>query len=515
MPAQRVPMRQVREILRLTFSGDVAGREIGRRLGIAPSTVRAVVERFRLSGLSWPLSDDMSDEALEEQLYSTAGSKQGHRRQAEPDFSQVHRELKRKHVTLSILWEEYIEQNPEGYRYSRFCELYRNWAGRLSVTMRQSHAGGDKLFVDYAGDGVPVVDRLTGEVRQAQIFVAVMGASNFTCAEATWTQGLADWIGAHTRALEAIGGVPNLIVPDNTKVAVIKSCLFDPQINRAYADMASHYGTAILPARPRRPRDKAKVEQGVLIIERLLLGRLRNRIFFSLAEVNAAIAELLKRLNEDRVIRRLGVTRRQLLEELDRPALKPLPTEPYVFAEWRVRRVGVDYHVDIDRHYYSVPHRFARAEVEVRITARTVEVFAKGQRIAAHRRMSSNHGHSTLPEHMPSSHRRYADWTIDRIRQDAALIGHAAAALCELILERKPHPEQGFRACLGIIRLAKVFGNNRVEAAAARAIDIGAYTYASVKSILDNNLDRHPVQKRAADGDTILHANIRGARYYN
>jgi transposase len=280
--------------------------------------------------------------------------------------------------------------------------------------------------------------------------------------------------------------------------------------------MASHYGTAILPARPRRPRDKAKVEQGVLIIERLLLGRLRNRIFFSLAEVNAAITELLKRLNEDRVIRRLGATRRQLLEELDRPALKPLPAEPYVFAEWRVRRVGVDYHIDIDHHYYSVPHRFARAEVEARITARTVEVFAKGQRIAAHRRMgSNNYGHTTLPEHMPSSHRRYADWTIHRIRQDAALIGQATAALCELILERKPHPEQGFRSCLGVIRLAKVFGNKRVEAAAARAIDIGAYTYGSVKSILDNNLDRHPAQKRAADGDTILHSNVRGARYYD
>lgn len=515
MPAERVPMRQVREILRLTLSGEISRREVARRLGIAPSTVRAVVQRFRSSGLSWPLAEDITDEVLEDRLYGSAGTKQGHRRHAEPDWSRIHRELKRKHVTLSILWEEYIQQHPEGYRYSRFCELYRNWEGRLSVTMRQSHAGGDKLFVDYAGDGVPVVDRLTGEIRQAQIFVAVMGASNFTYAEATWTQGLADWIAAHTRALEAIGGVPNLIVPDNTKVAVVKACLFEPEINRTYADMASHYGTAILPARPRRPRDKAKVEQGVLIVERLLLGRLRNRIFFSLAEVNAAISELLKRLNDDRLIRRLGVTRRQLLEELDRPALKPLPAEPYVFAEWRVRRVGVDYHVDVDHHYYSVPYRFARTEVEVRITTRTIEVFAKGQRIAAHRRVSGNYGHTTLPEHMPSSHRRYADWTIERIRRDAALIGQAAAALCELILERKPHPEQGFRACLGIIRLAKMFGNKRVEAAAARAIDIGAYTYASVKSILENNLDRYPAQERAADGDTILHANIRGARYYN
>jgi transposase len=253
----------------------------------------------------------------------------------------------------------------------------------------------------------------------------------------------------------------------------------------------------------------------VLIVERWLLGRLRNRVFHNLAEVNAAIGELLRRLNEERPIRRLGITRRQLLEELDRPALKPLPEHPYVFAEWRVRSVGIDYHVDVDAHYYSVPYRFARMEVEVRLTARTVEIFVKGERIAAHPRMSGNHKHTTLADHMPSSHRRYAGWTIDRIRQDAAMIGPATAALCELILEHKPHPEQGFRACLGIIRLAKPFGRKRLEAAAARAIDIGAHTYGSVKSILDNNLDRHPAQERAADGASILHANIRGSRYYN
>src|SRR6266480_4949592 len=382
--------------------------------------------------------------------------------------------------------------------------------------MRQSHAGGDKLFVDYAGDGVPVViDRFTGETRHAQIFVAVMGASNFTYAEATWTQGLADWISAHTHTFQAIGGVPHLIVPDNTKVAVIKACLYDPQINRAYADMALHYDTAILPARPRRPRDKAKVEQGVLIVERWLLGRLRNRTFFSLAEVNAAIGELLKRLNEERPIRRLGVTRRQLLEDLDRPALKPLPAEPYVFAEWRARRVGIDYHIDVDKHYYSVPHRFARAEVEVRLTGRTVEVFAKGERIAAHLRSSGNGKHTTVQEHMPSSHRRYANWTLDRIRKDAALIGPSTAALCDLILEHRPHPEQGFRACLGIVRLVKPFGMARVEAAATRALDIGARTYGSVRSILDNNLDRHADRPRGPDGVTILHPNIRGPRYYH
>ena len=324
MPAERIAMRQVRDVLRLNAAG-VSGNEIARRVGVAPSTVRLTLKRLAAAGLSWPLPAELTDAALEAQLFTAAGKKQGHRRRAEPDWAAVHRELKRKHVTLQILWDEYIERHPDGYRYSRFCELYRGWASRVSVTMRQTHAGGDKLFVDYAGDTVPVIiDRLTGKTRPAQIFVAVLGASNFTYAEASWTQALADWIGAHTRAFEAIGGVPKLLVPDNTKVAVIKACLYEPQVNRTYAEMAAHYDTAILPARPRRPRDKAKVEAAVLIVERWLLGRLRHRRFYSLAELNAAIGELLHQLNEERPIRRLGVTRRALLEELDRPHLKPL-----------------------------------------------------------------------------------------------------------------------------------------------------------------------------------------------
>jgi transposase len=371
-------MRHVREVLRLGFAG-ISKHEIARRTGLAPSTVRETLKRFEAAGLTRPLPDAVTDGVLEARLHRNAGTKQGHRRQVEPDWAVVHRELKRKHVTLSILWDEYIEQHPEGFRYSRFCDLYRSWEGKLSVTMRQAHAGGEKLFVDYAGDRAPViVDRLTGEVRDAWIFVAVLGASNFTYAEATWTQGLADWIGAHTRALEAIGGVPWLIVPDNTKTAVIKACHYEPSVNRTYSEMAAHYDTAILPARPRKPRDKAKVEVGVLIMERWILGRLRNQCFYSLAELNAAIRALLIRVNDERPIRRLGVTRRQLFEELDRPMLKPLPVEPYVFAEWRIRRVGIDYHVDVDRHYYSVPYRFAKDQVEVRLTARTVELFAKG-----------------------------------------------------------------------------------------------------------------------------------------
>jgi transposase len=458
----------------------------------------------------------LTDAMLEQRLFANAGVKPGHRRHAEPDWAAVRREMRRKHVTLSILWGEYIAATPGGYRYSRFCDLYREWEGRLPVTMRQTHVAGERLFVDYAGDGVPVViDRLTGEMRTAQIFVAVLGASSFTFARASWTQALPDWIDAHVHAFAAIGGVPHLLVPDNTKTAVIKACLYDPQVNRTYAEMAAHYDAAILPARPRRPRDKAKVEQAVLIVERWLLGRLRHRLFYSLAEVNAAIGELLTHLNEERPIRRLGSTRRQLLEEIDRPALKPLPAEPYEFSEWRTCRVGIDYHVEIAAHYYSVPHRFARAEVDARLTVRAVEIFLKGERIAAHMRMSGNQKHTTIPEHMPSSHRRYKGWTIERIRADARLIGPATAALCELIFEARPHPEQGFRACLGIVRLAGSHGAERLEAAAERAIDIGARTYGSVKSILDHNLDRRPARKRPTDGTPILHPNIRGPRYYN
>jgi transposase len=509
-------MRVVREILRLTFAAGLPKREIARRVGTAPSTVRLTLDRFAGSGLVWPLPDDVTDARLEALLFKGAGSKQGHRSHLEPDWAAVHRELKRsKHVTLMVLWEEYAAEHPGGYRYSWYCQLYRAWAGKLSVTMRQSHAAGERLFVDYAGDTVPViVDRLTGEVRSAQIFVAVLGASSLSFACATWTQSLPDWIDAHCRAFAAMGGVAHLLVPDNTKAAVIRACYYDPQINRTYAEMAAHYDTAILPARPRKPRDKAKVEACVLIVERWLLGRLRHRQFHSLTELNAAIGEMLVRLNDERPIRRLGVTRRQLFDEIDRPALKPLPVEPYVFAEWRVRRVGLDYHVDVEGHFYSVPHRFARCQVEARLTARTVEIFVNGERIAVHARSSGNGKHTTVPEHMPSSHRRFADWTIERIRREAAMIGPNAAMLCAVILEHRPHPEQGFRACMGIVQLSKTFGADRVEAAAERALDIGARTYGSVKSILDNNLDRQAVAKRA-DGAAVHHSNIRGARYYH
>ena len=507
-------MRQVREILRLSLEAGLSTRVIGKRLGIGPTTVRDTLKRFNREGLSWPVPAGMSDADLERRLYRDVGAKPARRKVPEPDWSAVDRELKRKHVTLQVLWEEYIATDPDGYRYSRYCDLFRRWEGRLPLVMRQSHAGGERLFVDYAGDTVPVVDRKTGEVRDAHIFVAVMGASSLSFALATWTEQLPDWIEAHNATFAFLGGAPQLLVPDNTKCAVIRACHFDPMVNRSYNDMARHYGTALLPARPRKPRDKAKVEACVGIVERWLLGRLRNRIFYSVAELNGAIAELMGKLNDERALRQYGKTRRALFDELDAPNLKPLPGERWVYAEWRRCRVGLDYHVAIERHHYSVPYRFARREVEARITVRTVEIFHAGERIAAHLRGSSNGRHTTIGAHMPPNHQRYRDWTPAKIRSEASRIGPMLRLLVERIIENRPHPEQGYRSCVGIVGLEKRFGAERLEAAALRALEIHALNYPSVKSILEKGLDRIPRPERT-EPEPIHHTNIRGSGYYH
>lgn len=514
MPAERVSMRRVREMLRLKYEAGASDRAIARAVGVARSTVRLCLDRVAGAGLAWPLPETLTDGALEALLFAGAGAMLGQRRKSEPDWPAVHRELRRPGVTLMLLWEEYRAATPDGYGYSRWCELYRGWEGRLSPTMRQVHPAGERLFVDFAGQTVEVVDPGTGEIRAAQIFVAVLGASNLTYAEAVWTQTLPDWVGAHVRALEFIGGVPRQIVPDNLRSGVLRANWYEPGLNPTYRDLAAHYGTAILPARVRRPRDKAKVEAGVLVVERWILARLRHQRFTSLAALNAAIGELLESLNH-RPMRRLGVSRRQLFEALERPALRDLPAEPYVYAEWRIRRVGLDYHVDVDGHYYSVPHRLLREQVEARVTARTVELFHKGERVAVHVRGGLRGRHTTLAEHMPVAHRRHAEWTIERIGREAAAIGPAVAALTALILESRPHPEQGFRACLGILRLLRTYGRERLEAACARGLEIGARSYGSIASILQHGLDRAPAPRPAEDLPLLLHPNIRGSGYYH
>src|SRR5919112_2974264 len=422
MPAKRrLTMRAIRHILRLHASGE-SDRSIGRSVGAARSTVQDTLKRAKAAGLTWPLPADLTDTLLEQRLFARSGVKTGLRRRPEPDWAALAREMKRPGVTMTILHEEYRAAYPDGYGYSRFCDLMREFERRLSPTMRQNHVAGDKVFVDYSGKKLPIVDPATGEVRHAEIFVAVLGASNFTYAEATWTQQLPDWIEAHVRMFRFFGGVPKLIVPDNLKAGVNRASFYDPEINRSYGMMAAHYGVGVLPARPRKPKDKAKVENGVRFAQACILGRLRHQTFFSLAEANTAIAEALERIN-GHVVRRLGVSRRHLFETIERPALAPLPGDDYEFAEWRFARVGTDYHVEYESFFYSVPHGLIREQVDLRATSRTIEIFHRGQRVAAHQRRYGGRRHGTDPDHMPSAHRRYAEWTPDRFRRWAGSIG--------------------------------------------------------------------------------------------
>ena len=511
MPQERLPMRKMRDVLRLS-AGGLSKRKIAASLGISPTAAGDCIRRAQRAGLSWPLPEDLGDEALEARLYPPPLSVAKEQR-PQPDWPATHRELKRPGVTLQLLWEEHRAAHPDGYGYSRYCELYQAWKGRLSPTMRQTHVAGERLFVDYAGTTIDIFDAATGEVRTAQLFVAALGASSYTWAEATWTQGLADWIGSHTRVFAFFGGVPGMVVSDNLKSGITKACFYEPAVNRSYAEMAAHYDTAIVPARPRKPRDKAKVEAAVLVATRWVIAKLRNRHFFSLTELNAAIRDCVTQLN-DRVSRHLGASRTRLFEDLERSALKKLPSEPYTYAEWKQCRVGLDYHVEFGKHYYSVPHQLLREKLWARITARTVELFHRGGRVAPHVRSSSNRKHTTVREHMPSSHQRYADWTPERIKRQAAEIGRNTATLIEIIVRERAHPEQGFRACVGILRLAKSYGGERLEAACARALEIGARSYTSVSSILKTNRDRkRPVS--ATDGPAIVHSNIRGPTYFH
>ena len=507
-------MRKIREVLRLRFAQGLSQRAIGRSLGISTGVVNACLSRARSAGLGWPLPEGLDDTALEALLYPPPPEVAGEQRPV-PDWAAVHCELRRPNVTLALLWEEYRAGpgGQDGFGYSWFCELYRAWVGCLKPTLRQVHPAGERVFVDFAGHTMEVIDAATGEIRRAEVFVAVLGASSYTYAHATWTQSLPDWIAAHAAMLGFFSGVPRQIVSDNLRAGITRACFYEPQINRTYADFAAHYGTAIIPARPYKPRDKAKVEVGVQVVQRWILARLRNRRFFCLAELNQAIGGLVEQLN-DRPMRGWGTTRRALYEQLDRPALLALPPTPYEYADWKRCRVNLDYHVEIEKHFYSVPFRLLRAEVEARITAKTVEIFHHGKLVAAHLRSPRAHRPTTLAEHMPSSHRRYRDWTHERVRREAAKIGADAATLIDLILRSRPHPEQGLRSAIGIIGLVKRYGPERVDAACARALALNTRSYTSVAAILKNRAEVTP-SRPADEGSILIHANIRGPGYYH
>jgi transposase len=420
-------------------------------------------------------------------------------------------------VTLQLLWEEYRRANAQAYKYTSFCVKYRAWAAGLKRSMRQHHPAGERLFVDYAGQTVPIVDAATGQISRAQIFVAVLGASNYTYACATLTQSAPDWVGSLIAALEFFGGVPALIVPDQPRALIARPDRYEPEVSRLVEELCTHYGTTVLPARPAHPRDKPKVEVGVQVVERWILARLRQRTFFSLAQLNAAIAELLVELNA-RPFKKLPGCRASAFEALDRPALKPLPATRLRIARFKRARVNIDYHVELDGHYYSVPHRLVRAEVWLRIGAASVEIFAERQRVAVHPLSSRRGAHTTNPEHMPASHRAHLEWSPQRLIDWGARIGVACADVVRWQMERRPHPEQGYRACLGLLRLARQYGEPRLEAACARALAIGSPSYRSVSSILARGLDAQPLTPTAGETEQRalpLHDNVRGPDYYH
>ena len=514
MSRKRISMRKIKEVLRLRFEGGLSFDAIGQSCNIGHTTVGEYLRRAKDAGLRWPLPEDMDDSALENLLYPRSLCRDTDR--PVPDWQYVHKELKKKNVTLFLVWQEYKETYPDGYEYSWFCRRYKEWSGTIDVTMRFNHRAGEKLFVDYAGHTIPIINKSTGQITEAQVFVATLGASNYTYAEATWTQSLPDWIGSHTRALRFLKGVPEIIVPDNLKSGVNKSCRYEPDLNPTYQDMASHYGCAIIPARIRSPKDKAKVETGVKTVEQWILARVRNIQFFSLTDCNKTIRKLLDDLNS-RPFQKMSGTRRSMFEDLDRPALKPLPCEPYTYAEWKKAKPHIDYHIEAKGFYYSVPYQLVKKKMDVRITHNIIEIFYKGKRMASHTRSyDPSKRYSTVPEHMPTSHQKYLDWTPQRVIRWASKTGTATAQTMKIVMKSRVHPQHGFRSCMGIMSLGKEYSQDRLEAACSRALAIGSPSYKSIQAILKKGLDRLPPQKEVPQQTSfITHSNIRGPEYYH
>lgn len=501
-------MRKIQEILRLKEAG-LSNRQIAKSVNASPSTVSVLLSQAEKAGISWPLPDDMDEETLTAKLYPVAEKPRGRHL---PDMEWIHRELKRKSVTLQLLWEEYKNQHPDGYHYSYFCELYYEWRQKLDPPLRQAYKAGEKMLVDFAGQTVPILDPKTKETLKASIFIAVLGASNYTFAHAVLSQDLENWILLHCLSFEYFGGVPEIIVPDNPRTAVNSTCRYEPDLNPTYHEMAQHYGCVVIPARPYKPRDKAKVENAVLIVERQILARFRNRTFFSLEELNKVISEELTILN-NKPFQKLDGSRKSWYETIDKPALKPLPARRYQLARWKTLQVNIDYHIQLENNFYSCMYQLVGEKVEVRYTVSTVEILHKGKRIASHLRQYGKGKYSTNPEHMPPSHRKYLEWTPSRIISWAEKTGPSTSRMAKELMNRREHPEQAYRSCLGILRLGTKYGEDRLEAACSRAVSWGAFSYKSVKSILEKELDKLKPEEKVPFR-LPEHENIRGASYY-
>lgn len=518
-------MRKVREVLRLAWSLDLSERQIGQSCQLSKGTVKNYLERARSAGLSWPLPDNLDDTTLETLLFARTIAMCSHvPGRGIPDWETIQKELERKGVTLERLWHEYIAQHSEGYKYSSFTQKFRKWQKAQGLTMRLVHHPGEKLFVDYAGMTVALTDPSSGEITRGQVFVATLGASNYTYCEVSPSQTSPDWLSSHQRALEFFGGVPKIIVPDNLKAGVTNPSFYEPELNPAYAEFAQHYGVAVIPARVRKPRDKAKVEVGVQIVERQILAAVRDRVFFSISEANEAVWTLLETLNT-KPFQKLEGSRKSVFEAFEKSALGPLPLERFVVAQWKKVRVNLDYHLEIEGHCYSVPYQHAREQVEVRYTALTLEVFSEGKRIASHARPLTPNGRArgrftTQTDHMPKAHQRHLEWSPERLIAWAHKTGESTAVMVQKILESRPHPEQGYRSCLGLLRLGKTHGPERLEAACRRAVALKAYSYPSVDSILKKKLETEPLPaqlepvKPHSVVNSAPHRNVRGKDYY-
>lgn len=507
-------MRYVKDVLRLRFQNHLSVRQIASSCGLPASTVGDYLNRAQAAGLSWPLPTDMTDPQIMERLLNAsapAPTQQQAPVKPLPDWPALHEQLNRDGVTLQLLWQEYFKIHPQGYKYSRFCELYERWAHTLDPVLRLTHQPGHKLFVDWAGQKTPLYHQ-DGSQSQASLFVAVLGASNKTFVHAFENEKIESWISAHCMAFDFYAGVPKTVVPDNPKTAVIHACRYEPVLHRSYLEMAEHYGTVILPARAAHPRDKAKVETAVQIAQRQILAALRDQRFFSVAQLNQAIKPLLDKLN-DQPFQKLDGSRNSWFDSREKDKLLPLPKAPYELATWSKSKVNIDYHAVVDNHFYSVPYKLIHQELDVRMGRLTVELFYQGKRVAAHARSHEKGKFTTIQEHRPKAHQAYLDWTPSRMVDWAQKTGPWCAKAVDQILQSKTHPEQGYRSAMGIIRLGKSFGSGRLEAACSRALSLGTCSYKSIKSILENGLDRLPPEPELPL-NSPSHENVRGQVYY-
>ncbi len=499
-------MRMIREILRLFNQNKVSKKRISQSLGCARSSVGEYLKRAQNAGLSWPLPPELDDdELLEKHLFGPPAESV----KPQPDCHYMHQELKKKGVTIQLLWQEYKEVHPDGYQITQYSEIYRQFRKTLDVSMRIDHKAGEKAFSDFAGTTLPIVDPRTGVVTPAHLFVCTLGASSYTFARLFWNETAESWCNGHALAFAYFRGCPEIIVPDNPKPVITKSCPYEPDVNPSFAQMAAHFGVAVIPARVKRPKDKAAVESAVGFATRVILAVLRNRTFFSLAEANDAVSELLRKLNA-RPFKKIPGSRLSRFEEIDKPALRPLPPDEYKFEQIKKATVHIaDYHVEFEKCWYSVPFHYRGREVELRASVNTVEIFLRGKRIASHVRHIAPGNRTTVKEHRPQNHQDYGDWPPERLIRWATQIGPETKTLVEKILSERSHPEQGYRSCFGILRKAREVGNQRLNAAAGRALAINACSLKTITSILKFGIESRPLPEQPPNL-IVLHNNIRG-----